>query len=247
MEWRWATQKKSEKRELVKDKWYNQILDFCWIWSSSVVFNTLKFSWMKRTCDVSKVFSQIESLQVNCQGKYNFIPKLLLRLLRFFWRTAALFRQIRTFPLLFRFCSDSGNSGIRQIVRNPILMGRWWEGRILINLCGKNNVRNCDLLQSDFFARCRTVLSKCCDFLRLRNMLLKATFKRSFWVLFGVTSAVTKKWLTIRMARYVFMRSKNMPSSQYYIIYSPPFGWSAPLYSPPKRCEQHQSKPGCVG
>ena len=38
-----------------------------WIWSSGVVINTLKFSWMKRTCDVSKVFLQIESLQV---GKY---------------------------------------------------------------------------------------------------------------------------------------------------------------------------------
>jgi len=88
---------------------------------------------------------------------------------------------------------------------------------------------------------------KRCDFLHLRNMLLKATFKRSFWVLFGVTSADTKKWLTIRMARYIFMRSKNMPSSQYHMIYSPPFGWSAPLYSPPKRCEQHQPKTGCVG
>ena len=83
--------------------------------------------------------------------------------------------------------------------------------------------------------------------LRLRNMLLKATFKRSFWVLVGVTSAVTNWWVTIRMARYIFMISKNMPSSQYYIIYSPPFGWSAPLYSPPKRCGQHQSKTGCVG
>ena len=51
-----------------------------------------------------------------------------------------------------------------------------------------------------------------------------------------------KKRLSIRMARYIFMRSKNMPSSQYYIIYSPPFGWSAPLYSPPKRCEQHQKQ-----
>ena len=28
----------------------------------------------------------------------------------------------------------------------------------MINLCGKKIVRNCDLLQSDFFARCRTVL-----------------------------------------------------------------------------------------
>ena len=73
----------------------------------------------------------------------NFIPKLYLRLLWFFRRTAALFCQIRTFPQLFRFCSDLGNPGIRQI---------------LINLCGNNNVRNCDLLQSDFFDRCRTVL-----------------------------------------------------------------------------------------
>ena len=41
--------------------------------------------------------------------------------------------------------------------QNSMLTGRWWEGRILINLCGKNNVRNCDLFQSDFFARCSTV------------------------------------------------------------------------------------------
>jgi len=95
-----------------------------------------------------------------------FIPKLLLRLLWFFRRTAALFRQIRTFPQLFRFCSDLGNSGIRQIVRNSMLTGRWWEGRILINLCGNNNVRNCDLLQSDFFARCITVLGVAKGFFR---------------------------------------------------------------------------------
>ena len=50
-----------------------------------------------------------------------FIPKLLLRWLWFFRRTAALFRQICTFPQLFRFCSDLGNSGIRQIVRNSML------------------------------------------------------------------------------------------------------------------------------
>jgi len=81
------------------------------------------------------------------------IPKLCLRLLWFFRRTAALSRQIRTFPQLFRFCSDLGNPGIRQIVRDSMLTGRWWEGRILINLCGKDNVRNCDLLQSDSFAR----------------------------------------------------------------------------------------------
>ena len=57
------------------------------------------------------------------------------------------FARFRNF---FRFCSDLGNSGIRQIVTNSMLTGRWWEGRILINLCGKKNVTNCDLLQSDF-------------------------------------------------------------------------------------------------
>jgi len=41
---------------------------FCWIWSSGVAINTLKFSWMNRTCDVSKVFSQIESLQVDIKS-----------------------------------------------------------------------------------------------------------------------------------------------------------------------------------
>jgi len=89
---------------------------------------------------------------------HKFIRKLLLRFLWFFWRTAALFRQIHTFPQFFRFCSDLGNFGIWQIVRNSMLTGRWWdssrERRTLINLCGKNNVRNCDLLQSDFFDRC---------------------------------------------------------------------------------------------
>ena len=52
------------------------------------------------------------------------IPKLFLRLLWFFRRTVALFRQIRTFPQFFRFCSDLGNPGIRQIVRDSMLTGR---------------------------------------------------------------------------------------------------------------------------
>ena len=63
-----------------------------------------------------------------CTRKFN--PKLLLRLPWFFRRKAALFSQIRTFPQLFRFCSDLGNYRIRQIVRNSMLTGRWWEGRI---------------------------------------------------------------------------------------------------------------------
>ena len=42
------------------------------------------------------------------------IPQLYLRLLWFFGRTDILFRQIRTFPQLFRFCSDLGNPEIRR-------------------------------------------------------------------------------------------------------------------------------------
>ena len=78
-------------------------------------------------------------------------------------------------------------------------------------------------------------------------MLLKATFPSSYLGLVEATSAVTKKWLSIRTARYIFMSVKNMPSSQHYIIYSPPFRWTAPLYTLPKRCEQQQPKTGCVG
>jgi len=39
-----------------------------------------------------------------------------------------------------------------------MLTGCWWEGHILVNLCGKENMRNCNLLQMGFFARFRTVL-----------------------------------------------------------------------------------------
>jgi len=88
---------------------------------------------------------------------------------------------------------------------------------------------------------------KRCDFIPMRNMLLKATLQRSFWGWFGATSTAIKKGLAIRTARYIFMSAKNMPSSQHNISYSPPFGWPAPLYSPSKRCEQHQPKTGCVG
>jgi len=49
---------------------------------------------------------------VNPTFKISLIPKLLLRLLWFFRRTAALSRQICTFPQLFRFESILGNSGI---------------------------------------------------------------------------------------------------------------------------------------
>ena len=142
-----------------------------------------------------------------------------------------------------------------------MLTGRWWEGRILINLCGKNNVRNCDLLQSDFFARCRTVLGvakgffwrvwwnlekdeapKRCDFLRLRNMLLKATFPSSYLGLDEATSAVKKKWVLFGTACYKFMSYKNTPLFQQNIIYSMPFRRTVHAYSPSKRCDHASQK-----
>ena len=42
---------------------------------------------------------------------------------------------------------------------------------------------------------------KRCDFLRLRNMLLKATFPTSYLGLVEATPAAKKKWLHIRTAR----------------------------------------------
>jgi len=44
-----------------------------------------------------------------------------------------------------------------------------------------------------------------------------------------------------------FHEIQEHESFQYYIIYSPPFGWSPPLCSPSKRCEWFQSQTDCVG
>jgi len=136
----------------------------------------------------------------------------------------------------------------RQIVRNSMLTGRWWERRILINLSSKINVRNCDLLQSDFFARCRTVLGPCSrlgvpmGFFWHVVKLGKRWGPETFWLFTLEKHATkshlpklvsragrsdiiaTKKWLSIRTARYIFMSIKIMPSSQHYIIYSPTIG-----------------------
>ena len=73
---------------------------------------------------VRKVDARPFSRELVKYDDFMFIPKLFLRLLWFFRRTAALFSQIRTFPQLFRFCSDLGNPGIRQIVRDSMLTGR---------------------------------------------------------------------------------------------------------------------------
>jgi len=48
----------------------------------------------------------------------------------------------------FRFCSDLGNSGIRQILRNSLLTGRWWEGLLIRWPINRSN-RFSDFLRSD--------------------------------------------------------------------------------------------------
>ena len=83
-------------------------------------------------------------------GKVALIPKLFLRCPLLFCWTDVLSRQIRTFLQLLRFGSIPANCGIQQIMKSSMLTSRWREGRILVNLCGQNNMRNCDLLQRDF-------------------------------------------------------------------------------------------------
>jgi len=50
---------------------------------------------------------------------------------------------------------------------------------------------------------------KRCDFLRLRNMLLKATFPSSHLGLVEATPAAKKKWVFFGTACYEFMSVKN--------------------------------------
>jgi len=49
---------------------------------------------------------------------------------------------------------------------------------------------------------------------------------------------VTKKWLSSRLACYNFVSVKNTPLSQAYLIFSPPFEWTAPPHSPRKTLRQ---------
>jgi len=86
------------------------------------------------------------------------ISKLFLRCAWLFCWTAVLFRQIRTFSQLFRFGPNPENSGIQQIVRCSMLTGRWREGRILVNLCGRNKRADLRPITTGFLARFRTVL-----------------------------------------------------------------------------------------
>jgi len=91
--------------------------------STSVTYT--KYLWhinICHSCGTPVTHQHVEPILNACHTSTSvtcttFIPKLLLRLLWFFQRTAALFRQIRTFPQLFRFYSDLWNSAIRQIVR----------------------------------------------------------------------------------------------------------------------------------
>jgi len=83
---------------------------------------------------------------------------------------------------------------------------------------------------------------KRCDFLRLRNMLLKATFPSSYLGLVEATLAVMKKWVFFGTACYKFMTVKNTPLPQQHIFYSTPFRRTVHAYSPSKRCDHASQK-----
>ena len=83
---------------------------------------------------------------------------------------------------------------------------------------------------------------KRCDFLRLRNMLLKATFPSSCLGLVEATSAVMKKWVFFGTACYKFMSVKNTSLPQQDLIYSTPFRRTVHTYSPSKRCDHASQK-----
>jgi hypothetical protein len=83
---------------------------------------------------------------------------------------------------------------------------------------------------------------KRCDFLRLRNMLQKATFPSSYFGLVEATPAAKKKWVFFGTACYKFMSVKNTSLSQQYIIYSTPFRRTVYAYSPSKRCDHASQK-----
>jgi len=130
----------------------NKWIHFC----TTIQTDLLAYEFLRR----SKSTLQYKSKQPHAPLRSHefgstFIPKPFLRCPWLFRWTAVRFRRIQAFLQLFRFGFIPGNSGIQQ---NSMLTGRWREGRILINLCGKNNVQNCDLLQRASFARCRTVL-----------------------------------------------------------------------------------------
>jgi len=80
---------------------------------------------------------------------------------------------------------------------------------------------------------------KRCDFLRLRNMLLKVTFPSSYRGLVEATLAALKKWLFNRTACDNFVSVKNTSLSQ---IDSSSFGWATTPYSPAKRSDSASQK-----
>ena len=161
----------------------------------------------------------------------------------------------------FSICSDLGDSGIRKIVRNSMLTGRWWEGRILINLCGKNNVRNCNLWQSDFFARCRTVLRRQRDFLACVVTLKKRWGPERLWFL-TLEKHATKSHLPkliVRAGRSNIsgpgrvsaqstaeMKLIGVSSTCHILKFAYIFirvvGWAAIVYSPAKCCDNASQK-----
>jgi len=88
----------------------------------------------------------------------------------------------------------------------------------------------------------KDVAPKRCDFLRLRNMLLKATFPSSYLGLVEATTAAKKKWVLFGTACYKFLSVQNTPLNQQCVIYSTPFRRAVHAYSLSKRCDHASQK-----
>jgi len=191
-----------------------------------------------------------------------FLPKLLLRLLWFFRRTAALFRQIRTFPQLFRFCSDLGileSDKLWEIQCWRVADGKDESWSIYVVRTTFRIATDCKVI---FFAPCRTVLGVAKGFFWHVVKLGKRWGPETLWfftleknatkshlpklisraLAVEATLAALKKWLPSRTACYNFVSVKNTSLSQECIIYSPPFGWAAIPYSPAKRSDSASQK-----
>jgi len=191
---------KSEKRELAKNKWYNQMAQVGTSWSmwnkrnkekrvsrstwnkwnkNKGVFRSTWNKWNKDKWSVQLNLSTCAKVGLQGRGPCRVsssteravTPRPVagsifgpLSSQNSYWDCYGSFDEQRLFSVKFArfrnfsFWIHSGKFWNLGISNKLWDIQCWRKGRILINLCGKTNVRNCYLSQRDFFSRYRTVL-----------------------------------------------------------------------------------------
>jgi len=96
-------------------------------------------------------WSHCNSLQLICTVLMKFIPKLWFEIAMVLSTNSGSFLSNLHVFATFSFWIHSGKIWNLGISNKLWYIQCWRKGRILINLCGKTDVRNCDLLQRDFF------------------------------------------------------------------------------------------------